>query len=93
MKTSRIVKLAREIVAPYCVEKGSEFRLGDVDPGDTGKLRYEDICAVERYLARNGVIVRKFFLHVSKMEQKNRFLERLDNPAKNWKFSPADAQA
>jgi len=223
MKMSRIVKKAREIAAPYCVEKGSEFRLRDVDPGDMGKLRaedkprakealaigvqalaefqerlyaqdrwavllifqamdaagkdgtikhvmsgvnpqgcevcsfkspsseelnhdylwrclknlpergrigifnrsyyeevlvvrvhpeylknqklppalvtraiwkerYEDIRDVERYLSRNGVIVRKFFLHVSKKEQKNRFLERLDNPAKNWKFSPADAQ-
>ena len=223
MKISRIVKKACEIAAPYCVEKGGGFRLKDVDPADTGKLRaedkprakealaigvqalaefqqrlyaqnqwavllifqamdaagkdgaikhvmsgvnpqgcevvsfkspsseeldhdylwrclknlpergrigifnrsyyeevlvvrvhpeylrnqrlpsklvgkdiwkerYEDICNVERYLSRNGVIIRKFFLHVSKKEQKNRFLERLDNPAKNWKFSPADAK-
>jgi PPK2 family polyphosphate:nucleotide phosphotransferase len=56
------------------------------------KERYEDICNVERYLTRNGVIIRKFFLHVSKREQKNRFLERLDNPAKNWKFSSADTR-
>ena len=54
--------------------------------------RYEDISNVERYLVRNGVLIRKFFLHVSKKEQKKRFLERLDNPDKNWKFSMADAQ-
>jgi PPK2 family polyphosphate:nucleotide phosphotransferase len=54
--------------------------------------RYEDIRNVERYLARNGVLIRKFFLHVSKKEQKKRFLERLDNPDKNWKFSMADAK-
>lgn len=52
--------------------------------------RFEDIRAFERYLTRNGTIVRKFFLHVSKEEQKKRFLERLDNPDKNWKFSAAD---
>jgi PPK2 family polyphosphate:nucleotide phosphotransferase len=54
--------------------------------------RYEDIRNVERYLGRNGVLIRKFFLHVSKKEQKKRFLERLDNPDKNWKFSLADAR-
>ncbi|HSA79724.1 MAG TPA: polyphosphate kinase 2 family protein [Geminicoccaceae bacterium] len=54
--------------------------------------RYEDIRNLERYLARNGVLIRKFFLHVSKKEQKRRFLERLDNPDKNWKFSLADAK-
>ena len=54
------------------------------------KERYEDINAVERYLTRNGVAIRKFFLHVSKREQKRRFLERLENPDKNWKFSMAD---
>jgi PPK2 family polyphosphate:nucleotide phosphotransferase len=53
--------------------------------------RYEDIRNSERYLARNGTVVRKFFLNISKKEQKKRFLERLDNPEKNWKFSPADA--
>ncbi len=52
--------------------------------------RYEDIRSFERYLSRNGVLIRKFFLHVSKKEQKRRFLERLENPAKNWKFSAAD---
>jgi polyphosphate kinase 2 (PPK2 family) len=52
--------------------------------------RYEDIKAHERYLTRNGVVIRKFFLHVSKAEQKRRFLARLDDPTKNWKFSISD---
>jgi PPK2 family polyphosphate:nucleotide phosphotransferase len=52
--------------------------------------RYHDIRAFERHLTRNGVAVVKFFLHVSKAEQKRRFLARLDEPAKNWKFSAAD---
>jgi len=54
--------------------------------------RYEDIRNFERYLARNGTIVRKFFLNVSREEQKKRFLERIDQPEKNWKLSPADAR-
>jgi len=54
--------------------------------------RFEDIRNLERYLGRNGVVIRKFFLHVSADEQKKRFLERLDNPAKNWKFSANDAR-
>jgi PPK2 family polyphosphate:nucleotide phosphotransferase len=53
--------------------------------------RFQDIRAFERYLARNGFVVLKFFLHVSRAEQKRRFLARLDEPAKNWKFSTADA--
>jgi PPK2 family polyphosphate:nucleotide phosphotransferase len=53
--------------------------------------RYEDMRNFERYLARNGVIVRKFFLHVSKKEQKQRFLDRIEDPLKNWKFSSNDA--
>lgn len=52
--------------------------------------RYEDINAFEEYLTRNGVAIRKFFLHISKEEQKKRFLERLEDPKKNWKFSMAD---
>jgi PPK2 family polyphosphate:nucleotide phosphotransferase len=52
--------------------------------------RFEDISAFERYLARNGTMVLKFFLNVSKEEQRERFLDRLDQPAKNWKFSMAD---
>jgi PPK2 family polyphosphate:nucleotide phosphotransferase len=55
------------------------------------KERYEDIAAHERYLARNGLVIRKFFLNVSRAEQKKRFLERLDREEKNWKFSTADA--
>ena len=54
--------------------------------------RFEDIAAFERYLARNGYLILKFFLHVSKGEQKKRFLERLDQPEKNWKFSAADVR-
>ncbi|MGH9498260.1 MAG: polyphosphate kinase 2 family protein [Terriglobales bacterium] len=57
---------------------------------DFWKHRFEDINCFERYLARNGIVVRKFFLNLSKKEQKRRFEERLDNPAKNWKFSAAD---
>ena len=52
--------------------------------------RFQDIRSFERYLARNGTIVLKFFLHVSKEEQKKRFLERIELPEKNWKFSSAD---
>jgi PPK2 family polyphosphate:nucleotide phosphotransferase len=54
--------------------------------------RYKDIRTFERYLARNGVLIRKFFLHVSRDEQKRRFLERIDEPEKNWKFSAADVK-
>lgn len=54
--------------------------------------RYQDIRTFERYLSRNGILVRKFFLHVSRKEQERRFLERLDNPDKNWKFSGSDAE-
>src|SRR5258708_6181429 len=54
--------------------------------------RFADISAFERYLTRNGVVIRKFFLHVSKKEQKRRLLERLEDPNKNWKFSMADVQ-
>jgi PPK2 family polyphosphate:nucleotide phosphotransferase len=54
------------------------------------KHRFEDIRNLEQYLSRNGVLVRKFFLHVSKEEQKKRLLSRLDEPSKNWKFSAAD---
>jgi PPK2 family polyphosphate:nucleotide phosphotransferase len=52
--------------------------------------RFEDISAFERYLARNGTVVVKFFLNVSKEEQRRRFLDRLEEPSKNWKFSMAD---
>ena len=52
--------------------------------------RFQDICKYERYLRRHGTIVRKFFLNVSKDEQKKRFLERIEDPEKNWKFNAAD---
>jgi len=56
------------------------------------KERYEDINAFESYLSRNGVLIRKFFLHLSPEEQRKRFLKRLEEPEKNWKFSLADAR-
>jgi polyphosphate kinase 2 (PPK2 family) len=52
--------------------------------------RFEDICCFERHMARSGTVIRKFFLHVSKKEQKKRFLARLEEPEKNWKFSAGD---
>ncbi len=54
--------------------------------------RYQDINNFEKYLVRNGLVVLKFFLHLSKSEQKKRFLERLEMPEKNWKFSMADVK-
>ena len=59
---------------------------------DIWKERFEDVRNIERYLARNGVVILKFFLHVSKGEQRERFLERLERQEKNWKFSMADAK-
>jgi PPK2 family polyphosphate:nucleotide phosphotransferase len=61
----------------------------------TGKIweeRYESIRGLERHLARNGTVIRKFFLYVSKEEQRKRFLQRLEEPEKNWKFSAADVR-
>ena len=59
---------------------------------DIWKERFEDIRNFEAYLGRNGTVVRKFFLNVSREEQKRRFMERIDNPAKNWKFEMADVR-
>ncbi|MCC6418466.1 MAG: polyphosphate kinase 2 family protein [Gemmataceae bacterium] len=63
-------------------------------PGKRGKSfwedRYDDINTFERHLVRNGTVILKFFLHVSRAEQKRRFLERLDRPEKHWKFSASD---
>src|SRR5205823_4414620 len=63
-------------------------------PGKKGKsfwqARYEDINGFEHHLVRNGLVIVKFFLHVSKEEQKRRFLERLERPEKHWKFSASD---
>ena len=57
---------------------------------DIWKERFEDICAFERYLSHNGVVIRKFFLHLSKAEQARRFQARLEEPEKHWKFSASD---
>jgi PPK2 family polyphosphate:nucleotide phosphotransferase len=70
--------LAKQRIPPQLVGK------------DIWAERFEDIRNFEQYLGRNGVVVRKFFLYVSKKEQKRRFLERIDDPTKNWKFSASD---
>lgn len=64
----------------------------DLIAKDIWKDRFQDIRSFERYLTRNGVAIRKFFLHVSNKEQKKRFLERIEEPEKNWKFSPNDCK-
>ncbi len=69
---------------------GSRKMPASVVTSDIWKERLEDIAAFERHLARHGTIILKFFLYVSREEQKRRFLERLDMPQKNWKFSRAD---
>jgi polyphosphate kinase 2 (PPK2 family) len=70
--------LAREKLPPKLVTK------------NIWRERFEDISAFERYLSRNGTVILKFFLNISKEEQHKRFLDRLEEPAKNWKFSMAD---
>src|ERR1700682_3683456 len=70
--------LVKEKIPPRLITKG------------IWRERFEDISGFERYLTRNGTIILKFFLNVSKREQRERFLERLDDPAKNWKFSMDD---
>jgi PPK2 family polyphosphate:nucleotide phosphotransferase len=72
--------LARQKLPPSLITK------------DLWQERFEDINAFERHLTLNGVIVRKFFLHLSKPEQRRRFLSRLEDPNKHWKFSPADVR-
>jgi PPK2 family polyphosphate:nucleotide phosphotransferase len=64
----------------------------DLITKDIWKERFQDIRSFERYLTRNGVAIRKFFLHVSNKEQQKRFLERINEPEKNWKFSANDAK-
>ncbi|HVJ82566.1 MAG TPA: polyphosphate kinase 2 family protein [Planctomycetia bacterium] len=91
----RIGIFNRSYYEDVLVVKVHPDRLGAQMPdGKVGRKfwerRYEDINAFERHLARNGTTVLKFFLNVSKAEQKKRFLERLDRPEKNWKFSAAD---
>jgi PPK2 family polyphosphate:nucleotide phosphotransferase len=67
---------------------------GKLPPGKRGKAfweaRYDDINAFERHLVRNGTVILKFFLNVSKEEQKSRFIARLERPEKHWKFSGSD---
>ena len=70
--------LAKEKIPPRLVTK------------NIWQERFEDITAIERYLSRNGTVILKFFLNVSKEEQRERFLERLEQPSKNWKFSMGD---
>ncbi|MBN9587056.1 MAG: hypothetical protein BGN84_12210 [Afipia sp. 62-7] len=70
--------LAQEKIPPELVTK------------NIWKERFEDVSAFEKYLARNGTLILKFFLNVSKEEQRKRFLDRLEDPAKNWKFSLGD---
>jgi len=62
----------------------------EIKTKDLWQQRFEAICNFERYLTNNGVVILKFFLHVSKREQQKRFLARIDDPAKNWKFSIND---
>jgi PPK2 family polyphosphate:nucleotide phosphotransferase len=64
----------------------------DLKLKDLWKQRFEDICNFERYLTNNGVAIVKFFLHISEEEQQRRFLARIDDPAKNWKFSQNDVK-
>jgi PPK2 family polyphosphate:nucleotide phosphotransferase len=64
----------------------------ELNQKDVWQNRYKDINNFEKYLQRNGVVILKFFLHLSKEEQKRRFLERLEMPEKNWKFSMADVK-
>jgi len=78
-----VVRVHPEVLA---AQKLPPDRLGR----DLWKHRFEDINAFERHLWRNGTIIRKFFLHVSRREQQRRLLARLDDPAKNWKFSAGD---
>ena len=72
--------LAKEKMPPSLVTK------------EVWKERFEDVRNFERYLTRNAIVVRKFFLHLSKQEQKKRFLRRLEEPEKNWKFSMSDVK-
>jgi len=67
-------------------------KLRGIDPGILWQGRYQSICQQEEHLARNGTIILKFWLNVSQEEQRQRFLKRLDEPEKNWKFSSGDIQ-
>jgi PPK2 family polyphosphate:nucleotide phosphotransferase len=78
-----VVKVHPELLDPHRLPPGKHDK-------SFWEARYEDINAFERHLVRNGTVILKFFLHVSKKEQKRRFLERLERPEKNWKFSTSD---
>jgi PPK2 family polyphosphate:nucleotide phosphotransferase len=78
-----VVRVHPELLAKQRLPDGVQTR-------DIWDQRFEDINAYERHLSRNGTRILKFFLHVSREEQRRRFLERLEDPAKNWKFSLAD---
>jgi PPK2 family polyphosphate:nucleotide phosphotransferase len=78
-----VVKVHPELLDPQKLPRGKRGK-------SFWEARYEDINAFERHLVRNGMVVLKFFLHVSKDEQKRRFLERLERPEKHWKFSTSD---
>ena len=78
-----VVRVHKEILAKEKIPKPLVTK-------NIWRERFEDITAIERYLARNGIVILKFFLNVSRKEQRERFLERLEQPAKNWKFSLAD---
>ena len=80
-----VVRVHQEVLTSEKLPKGLVTK-------DIWEERYEDICNFERYLTRNGIAVVKFFLHLSKKEQKRRFMERLETPDKNWKFSAADVK-
>jgi PPK2 family polyphosphate:nucleotide phosphotransferase len=78
-----VVKVHPELLDPQKLPPGKHKK-------SFWEARYEDINAFEQHLLRNGTVVLKFFLHVSKGEQKRRFLERLERPEKHWKFSTSD---
>jgi PPK2 family polyphosphate:nucleotide phosphotransferase len=78
-----VVKVHPEILANQHIP-------GVTSESDTWQRRYDDINAFERHLTQNGTVILKFFLNVSKDEQRQRFLERLEDPAKHWKFSDSD---
>ena len=78
-----VVRVHRELLQKQKLPEGLVTK-------DVFERRYEDIRNFEQYMAHNGIVIRKFFLHVSKGEQRRRFLERLDTPDKQWKFSAAD---
>ena len=78
-----VVRVRPEILAKQKIPQGLVTK-------DIWRDRFQDISAMENYLARNGTVILKFFLNISKEEQRERFLARLEDPAKNWKFSLAD---